>query len=94
VSRTLIQPVTRGKATKSIAVIEMANSALAPSEPAVQRRTLKTFEALSQAMLDHFLAEPVDESYIELVRRSIDDVSLMLTSNPDRVRSCGAGGFR
>lgn len=61
-----------------MSVIEVAISALATNVPASRTNVLHVFDSAAQAIVDQFLALSVDETYLDLLRRSIDDIRLML----------------
>jgi hypothetical protein len=61
-----------------VSVIEMAIAALAPEAPTARARAIKTFDRAAEGLVDQYVAMPVDEAYLELVRCSVDDVRNIL----------------
>jgi hypothetical protein len=64
-----------------LSVIEMAIAALAPKEAAERARALETFDRAATGLIDQYVAMPVDEAYLELVRCSVDDLRNILASD-------------
>jgi hypothetical protein len=67
-----------------VSVIEMAIAALAPREALASARVLETFDRAAEALIDQFIALPVDETYLELVRHSVADVRNVLGGGENR----------
>lgn len=57
-----------------LSVVEIALASIVSTDRFARAEVLSAFDAHSQVLLDSFIVRPIEDAYLELVRRSIADV--------------------
>lgn len=62
-----------------ILALEGAVHAISPRSAHDRSHTLAVFDAFAEETLDNFLAKPVDDTVLALIRQSFDDIRTLLS---------------